>query len=89
MKIKQAKDICVVNFSSGLVVFSLKTYRSHILNDSASLLWNFCKKPRTLTQLAGFISRKYEIDFSCALKDANKFINHLEKRELFALSKEN
>lgn len=89
MKIKQAKDICVENFPDGLVIFSLKTYCSHILNDSASLIWNFCKKPKTLKQLVEFISRKYEIGFSQALKDAKKFISLLEKRKLFVQIKGN
>jgi len=83
MKVRQAKDICVVKFPDSSVIFSLKTYRSHILNESASLIWNFCKKPRTIKQLAGFINRKYKIDSYRALKDARKFSAHLRKRRLF------
>lgn len=83
MKVKQAKDICAANLPNSLVIFSLKTYRSHILNESGSLIWNFCKKPRTINQLANFINIKYKINSSRALKDAKNFANRLEKRRLF------
>ncbi|HOX54852.1 MAG: PqqD family protein [Candidatus Omnitrophica bacterium] len=82
MKVRQAKDICTGIFPDGLVIFSLKTYCAHALNDSASLIWNFCKKSRAPEEIARFIGRKYTIDYSLALKDAEKFIGLLGKRGL-------
>ncbi len=82
MKVKQPKDVCVVNFPSSLVVFNLKTYRSFLLNKTASLVWNFCKRPRAQNHIYKFLSTKYKIDLSKAKRDIDRFIRQLGKRGL-------
>jgi len=87
MKVKQAKELCVVNFPNSLVIFNFRTYRSIILNDTASLVWDFCKKPRDLRQISKFINNRFQVDLSGALKDAKKLILQLKKRKLLVCSK--
>lgn len=86
MKIRQAKDIVVADFSNSLVVFNLKTYRSYILNDSASLLWKFCKTPRDLNQISRLLDSKYNIGLTRALKDVRNFVHQLRKKDLLYTS---
>lgn len=82
MKIKQIKDFCRADFPGKTVIFNPKTYRSIILNDSAALIWDFCQKPRTLSQISKFLNTKYEINLPKARQDAQRFIRQLEKRKL-------
>jgi hypothetical protein len=82
MKIRQAREICAAGFSNSLVVFDLRNYRSFILNDTAALVWNFCKKSRDLNQIAKFLNTKYQIDLVRAKRDTTKLIKKLEKRNL-------
>lgn len=82
MKVRQTKEVCVTKFTDNLVIFNLKNYRSVILNDSAALVWNFCKKPRGLDQISKFINTKYNVDLSQVRKDTERLIGQLEKREL-------
>lgn len=82
MKIKQADDLCAVNFINSLVIFDFKTYRSYILNDTAFLVWNFCKTPKDLDQIAQLLNNKYQVGLSKVLKDARIFVRQLEKKKL-------
>lgn len=82
MKISQAKETISVNFPKSLAVFNLRTYRSLILNDTGSLIWNFCKKPRSITQIIKFLSCQYNLSLAEARKDVTRLISQLEEKEV-------
>jgi len=82
MKVRQIKEVCTARFGDKLVIFNLKNYCSVILNNTAALVWNFCKKPRSLPQIYKFLNSKYKVNLSQVQKDAGNLIRQLEKREL-------
>lgn len=82
MKIRQSKDTCMASFPDSLIIFSLKSYRCFILNDTASSLWHFCRKSKDLNQISNFLHAKYQVDISRIRKDVKRLIYQLEKREL-------
>jgi hypothetical protein len=82
MKVRQTKEVCTAKFRDKLVIFNLKNYRSVILNNTAALVWNFCKTPRSLYQIYKFLNSKYEVGLSQVQKDIGRLIGQLERREL-------
>lgn len=82
MKVKQIKETCAERFGDNLVVLNLNTHRSCIFNGSALLIWNFCKKPRSLNQICRLINRTYQVNLSQAKRNVKKLINQLEERHL-------
>jgi len=83
MKIRQSKETRSVDFPNSLVVFSLKSYRSYILNNTASEVWNFCKGLRDSDEIVKFLSKRYNISISKARRDINRLIADLKKKGLF------
>ncbi|MDP2939672.1 MAG: PqqD family protein [Candidatus Omnitrophota bacterium] len=86
MKVRQSKDICVAHLPNSIVIFNCRTYRSYVCNDTARLVWNFCKKPRSLNQISRFFSHKYQIGLSKTRRDINRLIHQLKKRMLIVCS---
>ncbi|MBM3247914.1 MAG: PqqD family protein [Candidatus Omnitrophica bacterium] len=85
MKIKQVEGLLVASFPNSSVIFNCNNRRSYILNYTASLIWDFCKKPRDIAEIACFIHRKYDLVLSKALRDARSFVARLKKRQLLSV----
>lgn len=82
MKFRQTNHLSNANFQNNSVIFNLKNYRFYILNETAYLIWDFCKAPKDLNQISGLINNKYKVDLNKALKDAKKLTNQLRERNL-------
>jgi hypothetical protein len=82
LKIKRSKEVLIADFKGSKVIFNLETYIPHTLNSTASLIWDFLKRPKEINQIAHLLKKSYNLDKDKAKKDAGIFIKELKKRGL-------
>jgi hypothetical protein len=85
--VRQSKQVLIADFPESKVIFNLETYLPHILNETASEIWDFCRKPRQVGQMSEFLCKKYDISPSKSKKDVIKLIARLKKIGLFKEAK--
>ena len=81
--VKQSKKVLVAEFTSGKVVFDMEAYRPYILNGTASVIWDYCRRRRSKKDIAEYLGRRYDAGTSAIRRDVNRFVRELKKKGLF------
>lgn len=83
--IRQSKKVLTADFPPRKVVFHAAAYASYILNGTASLLWDFCRTPKSKEEMIAHLRRMYGITAAQAKKDITKFIKELRKKDVIRI----
>ena len=78
--IKRSPDILTADFPSRKVIFNTVTRRPYVLNRAASEIWDYCKKPIDIDDIALRIREKYGIKKARAKNDVSKFLKAMRKK---------
>jgi hypothetical protein len=85
MMIKRAPGVLTADFPSAKVVFNTATHMPYVLNSTASELWGFCKRPKSVESVVKYLRGRYGLDAGRAKRDVCGFIKELKARELLKL----
>jgi hypothetical protein len=88
LAIKQSPHVLETSFGEKKVIFSLKSYLTYILNQSASEIWDFCKRPRYINDIRAFLGREYAVSVSKTSEDVNRIVSELKKHGLVEVFRE-
>lgn len=80
--IKQSRKVLAADFPPHKVIFHTTDHVPYILNGAASLIWDFCRTPKSEGEIIVYLQRTYGITAATAKKDINMFIRGLRKKGL-------
>lgn len=80
--IKQSKKVLTADFPPKKVIFNTAAHTPHILNGTASAIWDFCATPKGEGEVIEYLRRTYGISEARAKKDTAKFVKELKVKGL-------
>jgi len=77
--IARSKKVLTADFPQAKVVFNTATRRPYVLNGTASVVWDFCKRPRGVESIVAYLGRRYDVTTARARRDVKGLLDTMRK----------
>jgi len=83
-KPKRLDDIILTRADEESILYDPMKGQIHIFNETGAEIWELCDGELSLDDIAGAISKRFEVDIETARQDVKEFIGELKGLGLLA-----
>lgn len=84
MKPLKRNNLIIHEIDDEILLYDPDQDRTHRLNASAALVWRACDGARTVEDIAGLLTERYEVEFAAACRDAQSTIDQMIEQRIVA-----
>jgi DNA integrity scanning protein DisA with diadenylate cyclase activity len=88
MYLEKSDNLIFREIDGDIVIISNDGRRIHMLNETASLIWNSADKETTILQIIGKMCDQYEVNKELATHDVMKTIKAMSEKNLIHVLRE-